>query len=235
MGDRRHDYISEEVRIQEAYMKRMGDVRYSWFCPDYMFHQQTKEQQMLDLLKRHDFASLESKHILEIGCGNGLWLHKFINWGAQPQNIIGVDLLFDRVAEARRSFPETLRIECANAAKLEFPDATFDLVLQSTVFTSVLDPHMKRQMAAEMLRVVKGDGFIIWYDFHVDNPRNPDVRGIKKQEIFHLFPNCRIELRRISLAPPLVRLIAPYSLLTCYLLERLKIFNTHYIGVIRKL
>jgi len=235
MGDGMRDDLPEEVRICEAYEKRLGYAGSSWFDPAYLFLIQTRERHALDLLKRNDFASLESKHILEIGCGTGLWLRQFINWGAQSQNIIGVDLLFDRVIEARRFFPETLRIECANAAKLEFSDATFDLVLQSAVFTSVLDLHMKRQIASEMLRVVKGDGFIIWYDFHFNNPRNPDVRGIKKQEIFQLFPGCRIELRRISLAPPVARFIAPYSLLTCYLLERLKIFNTHYIGVIRKL
>jgi hypothetical protein len=86
-----------------------------------------------------------------------------------------------------------------------------------------------------MLRVVKPDGAILWYDFHVNNPRNPDVQGINNREIVRLFPNCRIDLRRITLAPPLARLLAPYSLLICYLLERLLVFNTHYLGVIRKL
>ncbi len=235
MSDRMHYDLPEEVRIHEAYGKRLGYAGSSWFDPAYLYLIQVRERHVLDLLKRNNFASLESKYILDIGCGTGLWLRQFLNWGAQSQNIIGVDLLVDRVAEARRSLPEALRIECANAAKLEFPDASFDLVLQSTVFTSVLDPHMRQQIAAEMIRVVKEDGFLIWYDFHVDNPKNPDVRGIKKQEIFQLFPNCQIELRRISLAPPLIRLIAPYSLLTCYLLEQSKILNTHYLGMIHKL
>ena len=57
-----------------------------------------------------------------------------------------------------------------NAAALAFPDATFDLVVQSTVFTSVLDATMKHQMAAEMLRVVKDDGVILWYDYYVILP-----------------------------------------------------------------
>ena len=151
MGDEMSDDLPEEVRIREAYAKRLRNANYSWFHPSYLFLMQTRERNVLDLMKRYDFASLKSKRILEVGCGAGLWLRQFINWGAQPQNIIGVDLLFDRVAEAKRSFPETLRIECANVAKLEFPDATFDLVLQSTVFSSVLDISMKRQMAAEMV------------------------------------------------------------------------------------
>ena len=129
-------FETEEARTREAYAKRQVGGVYSWVSPGHLFWMQERERQMLALLKRNGSASLAAKHILEIGCGTGYWLRQFINWGAQPQNIIGVDLLFDRVAEARRFCPETMRIECANAAKLEFPDSTFDLVLQSTSLCS---------------------------------------------------------------------------------------------------
>ena len=122
----------------------------------------------------------------EVGCGTGYWLREFIKWGAQPEHIVGVDLLSDRVTEAKKLCPETVQVQCGSAAALAFPSATFDLVLQSTVFTSVLDASMKQQMAAEMLRVVKSDGLILWYDYHVNNPWNADVRGIKRQEIAQL-------------------------------------------------
>lgn len=189
---------------------------------------------MLLALEHHGFSSLKTLKILEIGCGSGYWLREFIKWGARPQNITGVELLADRVAIARDLCPQGVRVECGSAAKLEFSDGCFDLVLQSTVFSSVLDLSTRQQIASEMLRVVKVDGAILWYDFHMDNPSNPNVQGMKKEEILKLFPDCRIELRRITLAPPLARFIAPYSLMACYLLERLKIFNTHYLGVIRK-
>jgi len=142
--------------------------------------------------------------------------------------------LADRVTEAKDLSPDSIRIECGSAACLGFADAAFDLVLQSMVFSSVLDASMKRQIAAEMLRVVKADGWILWYDFHVNNPRNPDVRGVNKEEIFQLFPNCQIEFHRITLAPPLVRFLARHSWVACYVLQRLKIFNTHYLGIIQK-
>ena len=224
----------EESRIREAYRKRQGTTLYSWFSPGHLFLIQGREREILALLRKKGIESLSEKRILEVGCGTGYWIRQFINWGARPQNITGVDLLSDRVAEAKQLGPDSVRIECGSAAGLGFADAAFDLVLQSTVFSSVLDPSMKRQIAAEMLRVVKGDGLILWYDFYVNNPINPDVRGVKKQEIFHLFPSCQIEIHRITLAPPLVRLISRHSWLACYLLERLKIFNTHYLGIIQK-
>jgi hypothetical protein len=88
-------------------------------------------------------------------------------------------------------------------------------------------------MASEMLRVVKPDGLIIWYDYYVNNPWNTDVRGVNKREIHRLFPGCRVELRRITLVPPLARLLAPYSWLSCYLLGRIPWLRTFYLGVIQ--
>ena len=159
---------------------------------------------------------------------------KLIQWGARPENVTGVDLLEGRVAQAKRLCPARVEIHGANAATLSFPDKTFDLVFQATVFTSILDADLKKRVAAEMRRVVKSEGLILWYDYHVNNPWNKDVRAVKRKEIYQLFPNCRIDLKRITLAPPLARALAPYSYLTCYLLEKLPPLCTHYLGVIRK-
>ncbi len=227
----------EEIRIKSAYAKREHTVpvgRYSFFEIGNLFLVQQREQHILAVLRRQGVAPLDTKKILEVGCGTGYWLREFIKWGARPENITGIDLLSDRVAEAKRLCPETVKIHCGNAAKLDFPSAVFDLVIQSTVFTSILDPHMKRQVAAEMLRVVKGEGIILWYDYYINNPWNPDVRGVKKQEIRQLFPDCQIELSRLTLAPPLTRILAPYSWLACYLLSKIPWLCTHYFGVIRK-
>src|SRR5262249_8611169 len=225
----------EKARIRAVYAKRQGsDARYSWFSPGYLFMMQEVERRLLTLLKRHGFARLDSEKILEVGCGTGYWLREFIKWGARPENIIGIDLLPDRVAEAKQLCPAAVTVQCMSVPPLSFPDATFDLVLQSTVFTSILDPGMKQRIASEMLRVVKGNGLVFWYDFHVDNPRNPNVRGIKKQEIHRLFPDCWIELQRITLAPPLARRLAPQSWLVASLLEKIPLLCTHYLGVLRK-
>jgi len=225
----------EEARIRTAYAKRQrDDVRYSWFSPGYLFMMQERERRLLTLLRRHGFTFLDTYKILEIGCGTGYWLREFIKWGARPENIIGVDLLSDRVTEAKTLCPEAVQVQCGSAATLTFPGATFDLVLQSTVFSSVLDSRMQRQMASEMLRVVKSDGLILWYDYHVNNPWNADVRGVARRAIHQLFPGCRIQLQRLTLAPPLLRLLAPYSWLACYLLGKVPWFCTHYLGVIRK-
>jgi ubiquinone/menaquinone biosynthesis C-methylase UbiE len=225
----------EEARIRAAYAKRQqDDARYSYFSMGNLFILQERERRLLTLLKRNNLAPLQTKKILEVGCGTGYWLREFMKWGVRPENITGIDLLVDRVAEARYLCPEAVRIVDGNAVELAFPDATFDLVVQSTVFTSVLDAIMKQRMASEMLRVVKDDGSILWYDYHANNPWNPDVRGVKRREISQLFPGCRIKLQRITLVPPLVRLLAPYSWLACYVLGKIPWLCTHYLGLISK-
>jgi hypothetical protein len=50
-----------------------------------------------------------------------------------------------------------------------------------------------------------------------------------------LFPNCTYEFHKITLAPPLARRIVPISWILALLLEKLKIFNTHYLVAIRPL
>jgi ubiquinone/menaquinone biosynthesis C-methylase UbiE len=226
---------AEEARIRTAYAKREeADARYSWFSAGYQFMTQQRERRLLALLRRYDCENLAPKKILDVGCGTGQWLCDFIKWGAWPENLTGIDLLPGRVSRARQLCPATVRIQCASAAELPFSDARFDLVLQATVFTSILDSDLKRRVANEMMRVVKPEGLILWYDYHVNNPWNHDVRGVKRGEINRLFPSCRIELWRTTLAPPLARWIAPRSWLLACLLGKIPLLCTHYLGVIQK-
>jgi SAM-dependent methyltransferase len=225
----------EEARIKAAYAKRRDDnIRYSCFNRGELFMMHGRERELLTFLQRYGFESLAGKKILEIGCGTGHWLREFVKWGARPGDVTGVDLLFDRVVEARQLCPSSANVQCGSAAELAFRPATFDLVFQLTVFTSVLNPGMKREIAAEMLRVLKPHGLIIWYDYHVNNPWNSDVRGVTKKEIRKLFPGCSIDLKRITLAPPVARWIAPRSWLLASILETIPFLCTHYLGVIQK-
>ena len=48
---------------------------------------------------------------------------------------------------------------------------------------------------------------MLWYDFTVDNPRNPDVRGVPLARLRALFPQGRMRYRRVTLAPPLARAV----------------------------
>ena len=233
--ERMRDPITmEEARIRAVYGKREDRDRYSLFSPGALFIVQQIERRILSSLGRSGLSDFSSAMILEVGCGTGHWLREFTKWGARPENVTGIDLLPDRLSRARRSCAPAVRLQCASAADLPYANESFDLVFQFTVFTSILDKSVKQRIAAEMVRVLRNNGIILWYDYHVNNPWNSDVKGVKRSEIAKLFPACRIELQRMTLIPPLVRWLAPYSFLACYMLEKIPPLCTHYLGRIHK-
>jgi len=171
-------------------------------------------------------------HVLDLGCGEGHHLAKFVSQGVNPANLIGIDLLSARVASAKFRFPN-LHFMNGDAAMLPLADAQIDLALQFTVFSSILDAPMKRRVAQEILRVLKPNGLVLWYDYRL-NPTNSQTRGIDKNEIRNLFFGCEYLFQRLTLAPPLLRALAPRSWLLCALLSQIDFLKTHYFAVIRK-
>ena len=226
-----HTLAAEEQRLIVAYAKRRHS---SFLDPGHLFAQQERERYALELLKEKGFLPLEGKSILDVGCGSGTWILQFVRWGAEANKIAGVDVRSDTIKRAQDRVPSGVKLHLGNAASLPYPADTFDIVLQATVFTSVLDNVVRRKIASEMIRVVKPGGMIMWYDFEVNNARNPDVRRVTKREIFDLFSGCRIDLRRVTLAPPLIRMLAPYSWLMTYMLSRIPPLCTHSLGAITK-
>ena len=225
----------EEDRVRAAYAGRVHDAaRYATYSAGRLFNYQDIERRVLKLLHREGLLPLGTARILDVGCGSGRWIREWIKWGAKPENICGVDLRPAAVATARRLSPPRVTIECGNAADLRFEPESFDIVLQSTVVSSILDPAIRQNVASEMLRVVAADGVILWYDFHVANPWNRDVRAVRKPEIRRLFPSSSVKLHRITLASPLARSLAPRSWLACQLLALLPPLRSHYLGIVRR-
>jgi ubiquinone/menaquinone biosynthesis C-methylase UbiE len=206
---------------------------YALFHPANQFIFFQREKKTLELLNKYSMNPLSDKKILDVGCGNGGPLRNFVQYGALPDNLYGIDLLEDKIEQARRLSPN-IDFRCGDAEELPYEDESFDIVMQFTVFTSILDEKMKRRIASEMLRVLKPDGIILWYDYFISKPTNPDTRGVRRREIEGLFPNCTFDFSKVTLASPLARAIAPWSWLICYLLEKLSFLRTHYLGIIKK-
>ncbi len=154
---------SEIERIKEAYERRKKVVPkdiYSLFHLANLFIAQRKEYEILQVLKKYMIFSLEDKKILEVGCGTGSELRNLIRYRALPENVQGIDLLSDRIELARRISPN-IDFRCGDASNLPYESETFDIVTQFTVFTSILDSQMKRNIAREIQRVLKPDGIIL--------------------------------------------------------------------------
>lgn len=228
--------MREAKRIGDAYQLRIVerlDSTYSFFRDDYLFLMQSRERAFMRLLKAEKLTSLAEKRILDVGCGGGDMLRNLIRYAARVDNLSGVDLISEHLEAASTLLPP-VDLRHVDGQTLPYSNATFDIVMQFTVFTSILDPQMKRRLADEMTRVLRADGMVVWYDFRFNNPKNPHVRGVDSREIRMLFPDCDVRLYHTTLAPPLVKLLAPRAWMLCQALEKLPFFCTHYIGAIRK-
>jgi ubiquinone/menaquinone biosynthesis C-methylase UbiE len=232
-----HSSETEVSRIRAAYSQRAKAVpkdRYSIFKEENLLARLELEREIVRLLNRFKHNHLEDEKILDVGCGAGFWLRQFIQWGAQPEKLFGIDLLQERIQRGKELCPDGITLKWGDASNLEFEDSTFDLVVQITVFTSILDLQMKRRVATEMSRVLKPGGAILWYDYFVSNPYNPDVRGVSRKEICQLFPGLSIFLQRITLAPPLGRAVGPISPALYRVMSVFKPLCTHYLGFFKK-
>ncbi len=225
--------MDDRERLRAEYARRAQDPRYQeWYADTNAANrllEQERDAVIQELVRSHSALFSPDARILDIGCGAR---HELAKWRASvaEKNLCGIDLLPTRVMRGRQVYP-VLPLVCGDAARLPFASHTFQLVTQFTVFTSILDAELKQHLAREMLRVLKPHGAILWYDYWF-NPTNPHTRGIPLREIRQLFPDCSLRVRRVTLAPPLARRVAPRSLKLCALLNRIPFLRSHYLIVL---
>ncbi len=187
----------------------------------------------IDLLRRADLWPPAERRVLEVGCGTGGELARFVGWGADPSRLFGVDIVADRIHIAAASYP-AFRFAVGDGAHLPYAGGSFHLVLLSTVLSSVVDEDVQRGIAAEVDRVLGAGGAVLWYDFRVSRPQNPDTRGIGVRRLRELFPSYRPLLETVTVAPPISRRLGPTTGVLYPLLARIPWLRTHVIGVLRK-
>lgn len=220
----RVEYADRERRFAQS-------DTYSLSNPATLFLVQQRQRAVLRMLCRHGLYPLNERRVLELGCGEGGVLLEFLTYGASAGRLHGTDLLRERVQRGQARLPR-LPLTCADGQSLPYAAGVFDLVVQYTVFSSILDDEVRANLAREMLRVVRRPGgMILWYDFWL-NPLNPQTRGIRPGEVRRLFPGSRFTFIRTTLAPPITRRVVRVSWGFCDLLERLAVFNTHYLVTI---
>jgi len=109
-------------------------------------------------LRDHLFQSIDlvnSRHILEVGCGTGALLQEIepLSQG----NIYGLDIDGDFLHQAAANSHRTILLQ-GDAHDLPFPDKFFNLALCHFLLLWIKDPC---RAVAEMRRVVRSSGYIL--------------------------------------------------------------------------
>lgn len=227
---------NEIEKIAERYEARKSFVgdRYARFKPEVVASTQERLRALVSLLSAHGISDLATQEVLEVGCGSGSNLQELLLLGAKPENLVGNELLPDRVEQARHVLPQAVRLFPGDASALPFEQASFDIVYQSTVFSSILDDALQSRIAAAMWRWVRPGGGVLWYDFTFNNPSNPDVRGVPLKRVRELFPQGAISVRRVTLAPPISRRVAKIHPAMYGVFNALPLLRTHVLCFIKK-
>lgn len=229
------DERDEAQAVRERYARRLpGDPRYSLLAPAALLAFQERQRAVLSLFARLGWTDLSTLKLLEIGSGTGSNLLECLLVGFVPANLAGIELLHERHVTARDRLPSAVTLVEGDALTAIPAEASVDIVMQYTVFSSLLDDAFQHRLAAAMWSALRPGGGVLWYDFTIDNPRNADVRGVPLQRIRALFPGAAVDARRITLAPPIARAVARVHPALYTLFNAFPLLRTHLIAWIAK-
>ncbi len=237
MSDPQRPTGSEAGAVAQRYARRAASDLYSPLRPEVWLGLQERQRAMLRGFAARGVTDLGGLHIAEVGCGAGGNLLELLRLGADPGKLTGLELLPDRHAAARHVLPAATTLWLGDAMQAPadvLAPASQDVVLQSTVFSSLLDDEFQQRLAARMWSWLKPGGAVLWYDFTVNNPRNRDVRGVPLRRVRQLFPLGRVAASRVTLAPPLARLVCRWHPAFYPLFNSLPLLRTHLLAWVHK-
>lgn len=183
-----------------------------------------------NMLRSRAGTPLEQCRVLDAGCGWGHLMGWLARVGVPAGNLTGVDVMPNRLVSARASYPEFEFIE-ADLSDPGLASESVDLVVCSTLFSSIMDDAMAARVASNLRRLLCRDGAVVWYDIRYPNPWNRAVRPLGRGAIRRLFPDLVPSLRSLTLLPQLSRRLGP-AIGAYPLLAELPPLRTHLGGLL---
>jgi ubiquinone/menaquinone biosynthesis C-methylase UbiE len=166
-----------------------------------------------------------SGSILDAGCGNGWWLRALVEAGVAPERLHGIDIQPERVTGAREAVAEAA-IAVGDARNLRFPDASFAVVLQLTLLSSLGSHRAIRESLGEGMRVLAPGGLLLIYEPRVPNPLNRHTLIVKDSDLDAAGVTPRQELS-LTVVPGLARRLGGRTQERYERLARLPFLRTH--------
>lgn len=124
---------------------------------------------------------LKTGRILDAGTGQGAFVDLLQENLGGFEAILGIDTSTNAVEGARKNFSDPrISFEVMDAAKLEFPDESFDMVCLSNSLHHLKDPE---SILHEMYRVLKPGGYFVLNEMFRDNQSDKQQSHV----IFHHF------------------------------------------------
>jgi SAM-dependent methyltransferase len=126
------------MTVDPTTAQRLGHPSYSW---------RAGQERRLNMVRR--YTELEGKHILDIGCGVGTYVRRFLDF---TPDAYGVDIDLPRLNS------RVPNLMAADSENQPFRSATFDLVVLNEVIEHVQDD---RATLRESLRLLRPGGLVV--------------------------------------------------------------------------
>lgn len=156
---------------------------------------------------------LHAARILDVGCGGAGDLYQLLRLGVRAENTTGIDILPDRVANARSLYPHATFVE-GDASRMDFADDAFDLVFESTMFATLPDDELSADIAREMIRVCRPGGYLLLVDWWMPKPGDTNYKALTPKRLRQLFgvggATTLCTVQRGALVPPLGRFLSKH-------------------------
>jgi len=155
--------------------------------------------------------------VLDVGCGNGASLLHLLELGFSAQMMHGIDIRSSAIDQGRRRLP-ACTLSIADACNIPYPDATFDLVIESTMFVQLTETTIRESIAREMKRVTKPGGFLLIVDWRYGRR---GYQAVTRRCLRSLYPGCDI-VRSVggALIPPVGRAVSRWCPSLYFLVHR---------------
>jgi SAM-dependent methyltransferase len=107
--------------------------------------------------------NIAETRILDVGCGVGRSTRALLEFGARPQNLLGIDLRQSALSLAKSLNP-AIPVNLVNEFDGWPSCGAFDLCIQCTVFSSLETIETRRAVAQMMAEVISSKGHVFWWD-----------------------------------------------------------------------
>ena len=210
-----------------------ADDRHSLLETGNLLMVEERERYFAHLMRKRGIDSLEGLRFFEAGCAGGYNLRMFVQLGARPENVAGMDLDGASVDYCRARASDII-VHHGSADSIPEGAASFDISIAYTLFSSVPAEAISQGIANELVRITTPGGLILLYDMRRKSPRNKSVHPISRTDIERWFAGNAIGSRSITLAPPAARIIGRRLPGLYGLFAAVPILRTHAFYVIRR-
>lgn len=112
--------------------------------------------------------NLPGKQVLDVGCGYGYFVKRFIEWGAD--RVTGLDITDVSVRTLRESFPDHRFIQADISAASVPVEGQFDIVSAINVIFHIVEDGKFNQALENLCTYVKPNGHLILVDAFYNSP-----------------------------------------------------------------